>query len=150
MLVSLAWLAFIPNSFYLISDFIHLQDVGQKNILFDTTLFTVIILTGLMIGFYSIELISSEFKKRFSTRVVNTLIALIFFISSFGIYIGRDLRWNSWDIIINPGGLLLDLIGRFSNFSNYPSMLVVILSYSFLLMSLYFGTKSIFKTKNLN
>ena len=145
MFVSLAWLVFIPNSFYLISDFIHLQDAGQKSILFDTTLFSMIILTGLMIGFVSVDLIIVEIKKRYSHLITNLSVILIFLISSFGIYVGRDLRWNSWDIVINPGGLLLDVISRLSNFSNYLSMAIVILSYFFLLISLYLGIKNIFK-----
>ncbi len=46
MATSLLWLVFLPNSFYMISDFIHLEDVQRVDILFDTVMFTSFIYTG--------------------------------------------------------------------------------------------------------
>ncbi len=145
MIIGLIWLIFIPNSFYLLSDYIHLQTANSNSILFNSLLFTIIIFTGVFMGFSSIALITSEIRKRFSKIIYFTVVEAIFLISSFGIYIGRDLRWNSWDIVINPAGLFLDVFHRLTTFSRYPSMLILVISYFIILTSLYVGFNKIVK-----
>ena len=48
-------------------------------------------------------------RKTLSKNWVNFIVSFLLFIGSFGIYLGRFLRWNSWDIIREPFGLLLDI-----------------------------------------
>ncbi len=145
IIVGLIWLIFIPNSFYLLSDYIHLQEVGKSTILYDVLLFSIIIFTGVLIGFSSVSMVFAEFKKRFSKTSCYFILSLIFLIISFGIYIGRDLRWNSWDVVINPAGLLLDVFYQLKNFSNYPSMLIIVFSYFLIMISLFLGLSKIIK-----
>jgi uncharacterized membrane protein len=135
--LSVAWLLFLPNSFYMISDYIHLQDVAHTNILYDTVLFTSFIYAGVVLGFSSLYVIHLELGKRFSPRRANSLIALTLLVCSFAIYIGRDLRWNSWDILINPGGLLFDISDRILHPANYPAMFLTVAAFFILLTSIY-------------
>ena len=107
LIVSLLWIGFLPNSFYMVSDFIHIQDVQTVDVLYDAVMFTSFIFTSVILGFSSLYLVHGEFRKRFSARASSGLIAVILLLCSFAIYIGRDLRWNSWDIMPNPTGLLL-------------------------------------------
>jgi uncharacterized membrane protein len=58
--LSILWLVFLPNSFYMISDFIHLEDVRRVNILYDTLMFTSFIYTGVALGFSSLYLIHTS------------------------------------------------------------------------------------------
>ena len=53
------------------------------------------------------------------------------------IYIGRDLRWNSWDVVADPAGVLFDLSSRLLHPGQYGPMLAVILPFFVLLCSLY-------------
>ena len=48
-------------------------------------------------------------RKTLSKNWVNFIVSFLLFIGSFGIYLGRFLRWNSWDIIREPFGLLIDI-----------------------------------------
>lgn len=135
--ISMAWLLFLPNSFYMISDYIHLQDVAHADILFDAVLFTAFIYTGVALGFSSLYIIHRLVKQRFSTRLTIGTIALTLLLCSFAIYIGRDLRWNSWDILTNPGGLVFDVSDRMLHPAAYPVMFLTVASFFVLLSSMY-------------
>lgn len=137
MIVSVLWIVFLPNSFYMISDFIHLQEIRRPDLLYDVLMFTSFIFTGVVLGFCSLYLIHLEFIKRFTNRTVMAAIGTILVLCSGAIYIGRDLRWNSWDILANPTGLLFDVSDRLMHLSAYPQMLVTIISFSLLLGTMY-------------
>ncbi len=135
--LSLLWLVFLPNSFYMITDFIHLQDIQRVDILYDTIMFTSFIYTGVTLGFSSLYLIHLQFRRRFSRRTAAAWVAFTLFVSSAAIYVGRDLRWNSWDILANPGGVLFDISYRVTHPAEYPQMLLIIFSFFILLLSMY-------------
>lgn len=137
MITSFFWLIFLPNSFYMISDFIHLQDVRRVDVVYDTIMLTSFIYTGVTLGFSSLYLVHLQLRRRFSRLTANIIIAVILLLSSFAIYIGRDLRWNSWDVLTNPGGLIFDISDRLVHLDQYPQMLVTVISFFILLMSMY-------------
>lgn len=134
---TLLWLVFLPNSFYMISDFIHLQKVPVDDVLYAAVLFTSFIYLGVLLGFCSLVLVHHELRRRLSARAAAAWIGLTLLICSFAIYIGRDLRWNSWDVIFNPAGLLFDISDRILRPDDYPTMFITVLSFFALLGSLY-------------
>lgn len=150
VLVSLLWLLFLPNSFYMISDFIHLQDIASVDVLYDTVMFMAFIYLGLTLGFSSLYLMHMEFKKRFAPRVSAGMVGAAILLASFAIYIGRDLRRNSWDVLTNPAGLLFDISDRLLHPSGYGQIIVTTLGFFALLASMYavlwFGTRLIRQT----
>lgn len=113
--LSVLWLGFLPNSFYIMTDFIHLQHTLNDTLLYDVVLLLSFTLNGLLLGYISTFMIHDELKKRFSNNTTNMIIAGIFLACSFAIYLGRYLRWNTWDVLINPAGLLFDVSDRFIN-----------------------------------
>lgn len=134
---SLLWLVFLPNSFYLISDFIHLQDASSSDVLYNAVMFTSFVFTGVTLGLASVYLVHRELGKRLRLRTATLWIALVLLACSFAIYIGRDLRWNSWDVLFSPGGLLFDVSDRLISPSQYPELLRTTLSFWVLLSSMY-------------
>jgi uncharacterized membrane protein len=135
--VSLLWLVFLPNSFYMISDFIHLQEVQRVDVLYDALMFTSFIYTGVALGFSSLYLVHLQLRRRLSAKASAGWIAGTLLICSAAVYVGRDLRWNSWDVLINPGGLLFDVSDRLQHPAAYPQMLVTIITFFILLASMY-------------
>lgn len=135
--LTLLWLAFLPNSFYMISDFIHLQDVAHHNLLYDVIVFTACIFTAAALGFSSLYMVHAELKKRISMRASSLLVGIIIFLCSFGIYLGRDLRWNSWDILLNPAGILFDVSDNLIHPLQNGDMFTTTISFFVLLSSLY-------------
>lgn len=134
---SILWLVFLPNSFYMISDYIHLLEVKRVDVLFDTVMFTSFVYVGVILGFASLYLVHIQLRKRLSARSSAIWIGATLLVSSAAIYVGRDLRWNSWDILTNPGGLLFDLSDRFMHPASYPQMLTTVISFFILLCSMY-------------
>jgi len=135
LLASVLWLLFLPNSFYMISDFIHLQDVRSVDLLYDAIMFTSFIYTAVLLGFTSLYLIHLELKKRMNQVRASAWIGSVLLFCSFGIYVGRDLRWNSWDVLTNPGGLLFDVSNRLANPTG--QMFVTVISFFVLLSITY-------------
>lgn len=137
MLVSLLWLLFLPNSFYMISDYIHLQSSTSADILYDAILFTGFIFTALLLGLTSLYLFHRQVLKRFYPLFSSIVVAVVLLICSFAIFIGRDLRWNSWDAFVNPLTLLFDVSDWLLTPSAYPKMFEIVTIFFVLLSSIY-------------
>jgi uncharacterized membrane protein len=136
--VSLVWLAFLPNTFYMVSDFLHLAEPTQpEQLLFNTVVFTSFIYTGIVLGFGSLFLVHTELNKRLPARVTRMLIGTILFICSLAIYVGRDLRWNTWDILVDPAGVLFDISTRLLHPAQYGQMFTVVIPFFVLLATMY-------------
>jgi uncharacterized membrane protein len=97
-----AWLLFFPNSPYIFTDLIHLTRGFYPYFWVDLSLILLCALTGLVLGFVSLYLMQSV-VERMVGRVVSWLfIAAVAALSGFGIYLGRFLRLNSWDVLFKP------------------------------------------------
>ena len=138
LLISTAWLALLPNSFYMVSDFIHLNEFTENQSVFGAVTFTAFVFTSLCLGVASLYLVHTEFLKRVTSRTAAALVGAILLIVSVAIYVGRDLRWNSWDIIINPFGLLFDISERLLHPSQYGQVLGVVVPFFVLLSTMYY------------
>lgn len=137
IVASLLWLLFLPNSFYMVSDFIHLQNIGTVDVLYDAVMFTAFIYLGLTIGFSSLYLVHLELRRRLRPKEAAGWVGVVLLAASFAIYLGRDLRWNSWDVLTNPAGLLFDISDRALHPSVYGQIAVTVLSFFALLTSMY-------------
>lgn len=137
LLVSALWLGFLPNSFYMITDYIHIREVLREDLVYDVIMFSSFIFTGVTLGYVSLYTIHRELLQRLSVRVSAVIIGGVLLLSSFAIYLGRELRWNTWDILANPGGILIDVSDRLLHPSQYPQMFAATYGFFVLLGSLY-------------
>jgi uncharacterized membrane protein len=97
--VGAAWLLFLPNAPYILTDFIHL---GTAHRLYDTIMIGSFAFTGLALGFASLLLVQLVVTRAGGAMLGwATALAALFF-ASIGIYLGRVLRLNSWDAIQGP------------------------------------------------
>ena len=116
----LAWLLFFPNAPYILTDLFHLRFDSGAPIWFDLGLILSFAWTGLLFGFLSLRDIETVLEKSMPRRWVTLISIALLFIGSFGIYVGRYLRWNSWDIIRQPFGLLYDITDQLVNPFQHP------------------------------
>lgn len=137
ILLTIAWLVFLPNSFYIASDLIHAQEVASINLLFNYVFILSCIFNGFIAGYISVYMIHCQLLKRIYYRYAHVIIAMIFVLCGFAIYMGRYLRWNSWDIVSRPAGILFDLSSTIVSPSSHPGVLQTTLIFFALIGSIY-------------
>jgi uncharacterized membrane protein len=114
------WLLFLPNAPYLLTDFEHLGSRDDAPLWFDIVLFGSFAWTGMLLGFLSIFLMQGVVRRAYGSLWSWVLVGASLAASSFGIYLGRSLRWNSWDFLLRPGALLADIWARIADPLAYP------------------------------
>ncbi len=99
------WFVFLPNSFYILTDFVHLPRFPEM-IYFDIVYIAAMAFAGMVSGFASMELIHKEWNTKYHKHLSWFYMTIVVIISMIGVYMGRFLRFNSWDILHNPMHLL--------------------------------------------
>ncbi len=120
LIIMAVWLLFFPNSLYMLTDLIHLREIADAPVWLDLIIVLSFAWAGLCYGFVSLADIEHLLKERFhaGARTVAVLSALMIYVAAFGVYIGRFLRWNSWDFLGNPAALMSDIYDRFADPGN--------------------------------
>ncbi|NJO88137.1 MAG: DUF1361 domain-containing protein [Chloroflexia bacterium] len=93
--VLIIWLLFFPNAPYILTDLFHLKRNLVMPIWFDLLLILSFAWVGLMYGFISLWNIEKVLHRFIKKRWVTFISTSLLFVGSFGIYLGRYLRWNS-------------------------------------------------------
>jgi uncharacterized membrane protein len=109
------WLLFFPNALYILTDLFHLQLKTSIPKWFDLMLILSFAWVGLMFGFMSLWDIEKIIGNWINRKLMPLVSLTLLFLGSFGIYMGRYLRWNSWDIIREPFNILYDISDRVLN-----------------------------------
>lgn len=103
------WLLFFPNAPYILTDFKWIADWSGTPVVFDVLVVGAAAATGLALGFVSLYLMQALACRLFG-RLTSWLLVVAFLgLSSFGVYLGRVQRWNSWDVFAQPVSLLSDI-----------------------------------------
>ncbi len=99
---TLIWLLFIPNTFYILTDFTHLHYYNALQFGLDLLIISSFSFAGFYVGLLSLHHMHLLTIAKYGEKIGNFFILSISFLSAFGIYLGRVLRFNSWDIISKP------------------------------------------------
>ncbi|MFD0860700.1 DUF1361 domain-containing protein [Sungkyunkwania multivorans] len=109
------WLLFLPNAPYILTDLMHLRLRTTMPTWFDALMLSAFSLMGLLLGLASMSQMKQLLRMHFSSFQSSMLMGLVYFLCGYGIYLGRFLRWNSWDVIGHPFELLLSIAESLSN-----------------------------------
>jgi len=140
-LIIVVWILFFPNSPYILTDLFHLKVRSAIPIWYDLIVILSYAWTGLVCGFISLNDIEKRLSEYCQGTVINGIVISFLFMSSFGVYLGRFLRWNSWDVLNNPFGLFNDIVVRFIYPLEYTKTWGVTILMGVLLNFMYFTFK---------
>jgi len=106
------WLIFFPNAPYILTDLQYLNRLSAAAPLwFDVILLTWFSWTGVLLGVVSLYLMHEIVQRNFGRWPGWFFVLVVSGLSSVGIYVGRFMDWNSWDILSNPSELAVDVLG---------------------------------------
>lgn len=135
-LLLVVWLAFYPNTFYMLTDLVHMTWVGDT--LWNPVsmrlfmAFVPSILFGVYCGIESWNILRERWKWTWWLDML--VVAGLSYLSSLAIYIGRYDRLNSWDLVTRPQLVIQKLLETFQK-----DRLVFILGFTFIqIMTLLF------------
>jgi uncharacterized membrane protein len=100
------WLIFFPNAPYILTDLQHLSKAGaDAPVWYDVILLAWFAFTGLFLGMVSLFLMQEIVRREFGRWFGWGFVLAVSGLTSIGVYMGRFLRWNSWDIFGNFSGM---------------------------------------------
>ena len=138
VLAALVWLAFFPNAPYILTDFLHLGSMGDiVPGWYDVLMLFWFAWTGLILGIVSLYLMQEIVTRGLGTVAGWVFVVVVAGLGSFGIYLGRFLRWNSWDLVRRPGPLANELLGRVTDPASQPRLLGFTLLFALLFLFIY-------------
>ncbi|MBV6451833.1 MAG: hypothetical protein MHPDNHAH_02580 [Anaerolineales bacterium] len=110
--ISILWLIFFPNAPYMLTD---LQDLARGSfgapLWYDVIIVVWCSWTGMLLGVISLYLMQDIVLRTFGRVIAWLFVFTITPLSSFGIYIGRFVRLNSWDILQDPAETAISILG---------------------------------------
>jgi uncharacterized membrane protein len=119
------WLLFLPNAPYILTDLIHVAPRPPIPIWYDVLMLLSAAGTGLLLGYGSMLIVQRIIERRHGTVAGWTVAIVTMVLSAFGIYLGRFLRWNSWEALTEPRPLLEDIVQRVMNPLQHPTTIAV-------------------------
>lgn len=102
VLGSLIWILLLPNAPYIVTDFIHLGRGHGAPVLYDAFLLFSSAWLGLLLFMHSLKDIEKIIRVKYGKLIATIKVPSIILLVSIGIYIGRYLRFNSWDVFTDP------------------------------------------------
>jgi uncharacterized membrane protein len=137
--LTVLWLMFLPNTWYVLTDFLHVKPTGEVSEIYDIVLIGTLVIIGFILGFTSLYLVHLQIRRRASEQKSDLIVGGIILLSSFAIYLGRNLRWNSWDVIANPSGVIVSVSDRIVDPLGHPRALNITGLFFILLSCTYFA-----------
>lgn len=139
------WLGFLPNAPYIITDFIHIDDVGPDSLLWlDSLMIFGYALSGLLSWVLSLSILQEKFYWK------NWIIWMIALLSGFGIYLGRYIRFNTWDFLPKPLELLESIGQIILHPFDYEPVIAMTLTFTFLLAGMYYSLQPLLHHEKTN
>lgn len=143
LLLVFIWLLFMPNCFYILTDLFHLENLGDGHPWFDLTLILTFAWSGILFGILSIRKMERLLRKAKGKFISNLVICMVMCLNAFGVYLGRFLRFNSWDVLVNPFALFSGIAELILNPFDYRHVWATSFCFALFMIILYYSSKKL-------
>ncbi len=133
----LLWLLFFPNAPYMLTDFIHVGESPSVPLWYDALMLSSFAWTALLLGFASLYLVQKIVRSVVGATWSWVVVAAVLGLSSFGVYLGRFLRFNSWDALLRPGRVAHVISHQLEDPFRHPRMAAVLVVLTAFLLVAY-------------
>jgi uncharacterized membrane protein len=127
-LLAIGWLLFFPNAPYMLTDVVHLTESTTTPLWYDALMLAAFAWTGLLLGFASLYLMHVIWQRALGAVLAWILVAASLALASFGVYLGRFLRFNSWDSLVRPRQVADVIRTELENPMQHPRLLAALLA----------------------
>ena len=131
------WLIFFPNAPYIVTDFWHLKERAPIPVWYDIGLLSAFAWTGLFLAVFSLRTMHRLVKHYVGPALSWLFVTVVLGLGGLGVYMGRFLHWNSWDLFLRPQRVLSDLAVRVTNPWDHPRVFGVTFLFAAILLVCY-------------
>lgn len=140
-LLLIVWLLFFPNAPYIITDILHYEVRPEVPYWYDVLLVTSGAWNGLILGLVSLMNVESFFLRFLKPAWATVIVFVSLFLCAYGIFLGRFLRYNSWDVVTVPSSLVYNSARHVLRPQHYSQLWVFTLLFAVLLCIIYYTLK---------
>lgn len=130
------WLAFFPNAPYMVTDWLYLPNFREE-LWYSIGIFGTFSLAGLLLAVTSLYLVHTLLRVRLGSVVSWAMVFLVLLLSGLGVFLGRFVRLNSWDLVTDPATALAGLTEKLGDPADRASSLYFSLGFALLLAMCY-------------
>jgi uncharacterized membrane protein len=120
--LAVLWLLFFPNAPYVLTDFIHLREHGPVPVWYDALMLSSFAWTAMLLGFASLYLMQMVARRVVGAAWSWAGVGAALLLASFGVYLGRFVRFNSWDALLRPGRVAHVIANQLENPFEHPRL----------------------------
>jgi uncharacterized membrane protein len=143
VVMMIVWLLFFPNAPYIITDLLHYEERPPIPFWYDILLVTSAAWNGLILGLVSLMNMEKYLLRYLKPLWTTCFVFISLLLCGYGIFLGRFLRFNSWNIVTDPGSLAYASAKHVLKPQQYPKLWVFTLLFAVLLSIIYYTLKNL-------
>lgn len=145
--VAFVWLLFFPNAPYILTDLFHLKAKSGIPLWYDLLLIFSFAWNGMILGYLSLMTMERQVQQRLGIRIARVFVLVVIALGAYGVFLGRYLRWNSWDFFLNPFSLILEMGRMLIHPFHFPAVWGMTLLLSVMTGLMYFTLRKLARDK---
>lgn len=132
------WLLFFPNCPYIVTDLMHLPFFDAAPAWYEVAMLFSFAWNGLVLGLVSLWIVQMVIREWWGEAASWLWVLASLGAGAFGVFLGRALRWNSWDVVTEPWGLAADILPRILKPWHDPGATAMTILYGVMMAAAYF------------